>query len=269
MSWLAILTLINDLGTIGTWCSSPSHVIHPTCSSVVLPLLSFGTLRSLGSSLSKMSLVFFRTNRAWEWFVFARLACFSWKQKRFAIFVSLEVQLKMASLKSQYHFVRQFCCCAIFLSSDCVTNSLYSNFFAFATFRSIFSLMKCLRNSRTSLSKVYYFTVALEATLVGKLLSCWRIYVLIVYLLGHVFLVVLVDLEVPYLFFHCAGISALCDWTKSTQRSSCFNSQWNNHFFQFVLSEPFWSCRCHYLIIRPLVLLAIYLFEQCNVSSVN
>ena len=143
----------------------------------------------------------------------------------------------MASLKSQYHFVRQLCCCAIFLSSDCVTNSLYSNFFAFATFRSIFSLMKCLRNSRTSLSKVYYFTVALEATLVGKLLSCWRIYVLIVYLLGHVFLVVLVDLEVPYLFFHCAGISALCDWTKSTQRSSCFNSQWNNHFFQFVLSE--------------------------------
>ena len=177
-----LLTLINNLGTIGTWFSSPSHVIHPTCSSVVLPLLSFGTLRSLGSSLSKMSLVFFRTNRAWEWLVFARLACFSWKQKRFAIFVSLEVQLKMASLKSQYHFVGQFCCCAIFLSSDCVTNSLYSNFFAFATFRSLFSLMKCLRNSRTSLSKVYYFTVALEAALVGKLLSCWRVYLLIVYL---------------------------------------------------------------------------------------
>ena len=81
MSWPAILTLINNLGTIGTWCSSPSHIIHPTCSSVVLPLFSFGALRSLGSSLTKMSLVFFRTRRAWEWLVFARLACFSWKQK--------------------------------------------------------------------------------------------------------------------------------------------------------------------------------------------
>ena len=148
----------------------------------------------------------------------------------------------------QYYFVRQFCCCAVFLSSDCVTNSFYSEFFTFATFRSIFSLMKCLRDSRTSLRKVYYFTVALEATLVSKLLSYWRVYLLLVYLLGHVFLVVLVDLEVPYLFFQCAGISALCDWTKSTQRSSCLDSQWIIISFSLYYQKPFWSCRCHYLI---------------------
>ena len=82
MSWPAIfLTLINNLGTTGTWCSSPSHIIHPTRSSAVLSLLSFGASRSLGSSLTSRSLVSFRTKRAWGWLVFARLACFSWKEK--------------------------------------------------------------------------------------------------------------------------------------------------------------------------------------------
>ena len=66
-----LLTLINNLGTIGTRCSSPSHIIHPVVFSAVLPLDSFGALRSLGS---------FRTRRAWEWLDFARLACFSWKE---------------------------------------------------------------------------------------------------------------------------------------------------------------------------------------------
>ena len=82
MCWPTILvTLINNLGTIGTWCSSPSHIIHPIHSSAALPLLSFGALRSLGSSPTNRSLVSFRTRRAWEWLVFARLTCFSWKQK--------------------------------------------------------------------------------------------------------------------------------------------------------------------------------------------
>ena len=82
LCWPAIvLTLINNLGTIGTWCSSPSHIIHPIRSIAVLSPLSFGTLRSLCSSLTNRSLVSFRTRRAWEWLVFARPPCFSWKQK--------------------------------------------------------------------------------------------------------------------------------------------------------------------------------------------
>ena len=38
MCWPAILlTLINNLGTIGTWCSSPSHIIYPIISRAVCP----------------------------------------------------------------------------------------------------------------------------------------------------------------------------------------------------------------------------------------
>ena len=82
MGWPAILlTLINNLGTIGTWCSFPSHIIHPTRSITVLPFLSFGALRSLGSSVTNKSLVSFRTMRAWEWLVFAWFSWFSRKKK--------------------------------------------------------------------------------------------------------------------------------------------------------------------------------------------
>ena len=106
LCWPAIvLTLINNLGTIGTWCSSPSHIIHSIHSSAVLPLLSFGALRTLGSSPTNRSLVSFRTRRAWEWLVCARLACVSWKQKDLlkkpCYFFSVEVQLKISYLKSQ------------------------------------------------------------------------------------------------------------------------------------------------------------------------
>ena len=84
MCWPAIvLTLINNLGTIGTWCSSPSHIIQPIRSIAVLSPLSFGALRSLCSSLTNRSLVSFRTRSAMELLVFARLVCFSWKQKDF------------------------------------------------------------------------------------------------------------------------------------------------------------------------------------------
>ena len=84
MCWPAIvLTLINNLSTIGTWCSSPSHIIHPIRSIAVLSPLSFGALRSLRSSLTNRSLLSFRTWGSLEWLVFARLACFSWKEKDF------------------------------------------------------------------------------------------------------------------------------------------------------------------------------------------
>ena len=76
-----VVTSINNLGTIGTWCSSPSHIIHSIHSSAVLSLFSFGALSSLCSSLTNRSSVSFRTRRAWEWLPFAWLACFSWKQK--------------------------------------------------------------------------------------------------------------------------------------------------------------------------------------------
>ena len=103
MCWPAILlTLINNLGTIGTWCSSPSHIIYPIISRAVLSLLSFGALRSLGSSVTNRSLVSFRTRRAWEWLVFVRLACFSWKEKDLPIWKFFS--WKSLALMSSWHF---------------------------------------------------------------------------------------------------------------------------------------------------------------------
>ena len=112
-----LLTLINNLGTIGTWFSSPSHIIYP----IPLPPLSFGSLRSLVS---------FRTRRAWEWLVFARLACFSWKQKDV-----LEKQcyffLSRSTVKNCVFWILVAQSVSVVaqyvLSSDCDTNSLFTS----------------------------------------------------------------------------------------------------------------------------------------------
>ena len=114
-----LLTLINNLGTIGTWFSSPSHIIYP----IPLPPLSFGSLRSLVS---------LRTRRAWEWLVFARLACFSWKQKDL-----LEKQcyfcLSRSIVKNRVLWILVAQSASVvaqyILSSDCDTNSLFTSSF--------------------------------------------------------------------------------------------------------------------------------------------
>ena len=114
-----LLTLINSLGTIGTWFSSPSHIIYP----IPLPSLSFGSLRSLVS---------FRTRRAWERPVFARLACFSWKQKDL-----LEKQcyfcLSRSTVKNRVLWILVAQSASVvaqyILSSDCDTNLLFTSNF--------------------------------------------------------------------------------------------------------------------------------------------
>ena len=53
----------------------------------------------------------------------------------------------------------------------------------------------CLRDFKTALAKGYYFTVGCEASLAGQLFIFWLegVYLPIVYLLGHLSLVVKVN----------------------------------------------------------------------------
>ena len=121
-----VLTLINNLGTTGTWFSSPSHVIYP----IRWPPLSFGSLRSLWSSFTNRSLVSSTTRRAWEWLVFARLACFSWKQKGllekqcyfFLSWSTVKTRVLWILVAQSIYVVAQYV-----LSSDCDTNSLFTS----------------------------------------------------------------------------------------------------------------------------------------------
>ena len=154
------LTLINNLGTIGTWFSSPSHIIYP----IPLPPLSFGSLRSLVS---------FRTRRAWEWLVFARLACFSWKQKDL-----LEKQcyfcLSISTVKNCVFLI--LVAQSVSVVAQYVLSPVCNKFIIhlkFSTFYSIFSLMRCLRDFKTALTRVYYFTVGREASFASQLFIFW------------------------------------------------------------------------------------------------
>ena len=58
----------------------------------------------------------------------------------------------------------------------------------FSTFYSIFSLMRCLRDFKTALTRVYYFTVGREASFASQLFIFWMkgVYLPIVYFLGPV-----------------------------------------------------------------------------------
>ena len=70
------LTFINYLSTARTCSPSPANILHPRLSSSILSLFSFGSLKSLGTSPTNSPLVSFRTRRAWERLVGARLSRF-------------------------------------------------------------------------------------------------------------------------------------------------------------------------------------------------
>ena len=80
----------------------------------------------------------------------------------------------------------------------------------FSTFYLILSLMRCLGDFKTALTKVWYFTVGREASFAGQLFIFWLqgVYLPIVCLLGPC---IPGGPGVPCLHFPCLGISALCD----------------------------------------------------------